>query len=409
LINVAFWYDRPQEYTGGLNYIKNLLVAISLAQDTRIRPYIFVGKNVDVALVEQLQPLATVVQTSVLDRGTAAWFVHKVLFKLLNRQWMVNRLMRKYRIQVVSHAEHVYGRGLPFRLISWIPDFQYLHLPELFPGLDVAAESRRWSKIAAHSDAVVLSSHAALNDFKSFAPPQVLQRVRVLQFVSQPGWINAPGNHAPSLSEVQSAHGFSGRFFFLPNQFWRHKNHRVVFEAIHLLKQRGIDALVLCTGNPRDYRLKDRSYFESLQTYIDANGLRDNIRILGLIPYAEVLLLMRASIAVLNPSRFEGWSSTVEEARSLGQKLVLSNIPVHLEQDPPGASFFSPDDAGALADVLATLWNAPPAVMTSEAQAQCLANLRQRTLQYGRGYIDLVSNVAAGVAVTSRPVSIDAN
>lgn len=38
----------------------------------------------------------------------------------------------------------------------------------------------------------------------------------------------------------------------------------------------------------------------------------------------------------VNPSFYEGWSTTVEEAKSIGVPLLLSDIPVHREH---GASF----------------------------------------------------------------------
>ena len=41
---------------------------------------------------------------------------------------------------------------------------------------------------------------------------------------------------------------------------------------------------------------------------------------------------MCASVALLNPSHFEGWSTTVEEARALGVPMLLSDLDVHLEQ-----------------------------------------------------------------------------
>jgi glycosyltransferase involved in cell wall biosynthesis len=395
MINVAFWYDRPQEYTGGLHYIKNLLFAISMANDGMIEPYVFFGTDIDAAIVEQFAQLATVVRTRVLDRGRLPWLLNRVLFKYFGRLWIVNRVMRTHGIQLVSHAEHLYGRGRPYRLISWLPDFQYLHLPELFPTIDPGTETRRLLKLAGGTDAILLSSRAALEDFRKIAPAKVLARTTVLQFVSQPAWGAADADPALEAQRIEAQYAFEGRFFFLPNQFWSHKNHRVVFEAVNLLKRAGLEILVLCTGNLRDYRLKDNGYADSLRDYIERNSLESNIRILGLIEYRDVLTLMRLSLAVLNPSRFEGWSSTVEEARSMGKKLVLSDIAVHVEQNPPGAAFFSPDDAQVLCDILRRIWLAESEDWSAEVEAKCRFDLCARTLKYGRAYLDLVKRVAA--------------
>ena len=396
MIRVAFWYDRPQEYTGGLHYVKNLLYAVSMANEGTIEPYVVFGSDVDTAVVDQFAQMATVVRTRILERGTLAWLLNRVLFKYFGPLWLVNRVMRKHGIRIVSHAEHVYGHGRPYRLISWLPDFQYLHLPELFPTVDPERETRRLLELAGGSDAVVLSSRAALEDFRRIAPPDILARTSVLQFVSQPAWGDAGADPALEAGRLGAKYGFQGKFFFLPNQFWSHKNHQVVFEAVNLLKRAGLDVLVLCTGNLRDYRLKDNTYAEGLQDYIRENSLEGNIRILGLIEYGDVLALMRSSLAVLNPSRFEGWSSTVEEARSMGKNLILSNIAVHIEQNPPRAAYFSPDDVQALADILGRTWHADPQQWSAELEAQCRADLQARTLKYGRGYVQLVQRVAVG-------------
>lgn len=60
---------------------------------------------------------------------------------------------------------------------------------------------------------------------------------------------------------------------------------------------------------------------------------------------------MMTTNALLNPSRFEGWSTTVEEAKAAGTPMILSDIPVHREQ-APNARFVGQDDAPALADAI---------------------------------------------------------
>ena len=62
--------------------------------------------------------------------------------------------------------------------------------------------------------------------------------------------------------------------------------------------------------------------------------------------------LMKNSIAVINPSLFEGWSSTFEQAKSYGKKIILSNINVHVEQNPNGAEYFHPTNANQLSKIL---------------------------------------------------------
>jgi glycosyltransferase involved in cell wall biosynthesis len=72
-----------------------------------------------------------------------------------------------------------------------------------------------------------------------------------------------------------------------------------------------------------------------------------------MIPYADIAPLMRASVALLNPSTFEGWSTTVEEAKASGVPMLLSDLDVHREQAGEGAEYFDRFSAESLANALA--------------------------------------------------------
>tara|TARA_B110000977_G_scaffold151902_1_gene192846 strand:- start:152 stop:511 length:360 start_codon:yes stop_codon:yes gene_type:complete len=65
---------------------------------------------------------------------------------------------------------------------------------------------------------------------------------------------------------------------------------------------------------------------------------------LGIVNFDELMSLMKFSVAVINPSKSEGWSSTVEQAKSMGKFVLLSNLPVHKEQNPDRSFFFKVND-----------------------------------------------------------------
>lgn len=400
MVKVGFWFDAPIEYSGGLNYLKNLLYALSIVNDGSVQPYVFFSSDVPPDVEAQFSRYATVIRSRVLQRGSAPWFVHKVLYKAFGSMVMINTILKSHGISVLSHVWFVYKGRSPFPIIGWIPDFQYLHLPELFPGLDPDDETRQNRRIIAQSDIVILSSRDAFEDFMRIAPAEHRSRGRVLQFVSQPR--NGAAVTAVSASALEKKYGFEGKFFFLPNQFWAHKNHIVVLRAVSLLKERGIDVLVLCTGNVKDYRIAGSDYVDGLYAFIDAHGLSDHVKILGLIDYGDVLSLMKNSVAVLNPSRFEGWSSSVEEAKSMGKLVLLSRIGVHVEQNPANARYFEPDDAAELAELLARAWAAPVDSSQDEAERNAREALRARTVAFGTAYLDLLRSLPT-VAMRAHP------
>ena len=57
-------------------------------------------------------------------------------------------------------------------------------------------------------------------------------------------------------------------------------------------------------------------------------------------------------MAVINPSTFEGWSSTVEEAKVLCKRVILSNIPPHKEQKVENCYYFGLNDYKKLSKIL---------------------------------------------------------
>ena len=75
-------------------------------------------------------------------------------------------------------------------------------------------------------------------------------------------------------------------------------------------------------------------------------------KILGIVPYNDLMDLMHLSIAVINPSKSEGWSSTVEQAISYNKHLLLSNIGVHKEQNPRYCNYFSPKNYEKLSKLI---------------------------------------------------------
>lgn len=68
-----------------------------------------------------------------------------------------------------------------------------------------------------------------------------------------------------------------------------------------------------------------------------------------MVPRKYVITLMRSCAALINPSFFEGWSSTVEEARAFGVPMLLSDIELHHEQMADEAIYFNPANAKDLA------------------------------------------------------------
>lgn len=189
----------------------------------------------------------------------------------------------------------------------------------------------------------MLSSTSALNDLRRYYPSPK-NGVSVVHFATEPPLTMLAANPL----DIIARFGLPPNYFYLPNQFWRHKNHRVVIDALTILKQRGVHAVVAASGSTDDPR--EPGYFESMMEQVRARGLSTNFRHLGMVPMDHVYALLRASIALINPSEFEGWSTTVEEAKSFDVPMILSDIDVHREQTAGSARYFGTKQPELLAE-----------------------------------------------------------
>ena len=333
----------PSAWLGGLNYFRSLVGALGTTDGEAITSVLLTERRHAKAWGAHF-PGARVAPTRLLERGSPAWALRKGIQVLSGRDLLFQRHLRALGVACLSHSAPL-GSGSSLPVLGWIPDFQHLHLPDCFSAEEAAARTAAYRTICRHCDRVIVSSQDAAKDLVAFHPGAA-ERVRVLHFVP-----DTPGAETlPTLARLQQTYGFTGPYFHLPNQFWKHKNHTVVIEALRILRAAGRPALVLATGTPQDYR--HPGHFEALLAQARSAGVEQDFRVLGVVPYLDMLGLMRASTALLNPSRFEGWSTTVEEARRLGVPALLSDLPVHREQAIPRARYFPPDDPEALAQGL---------------------------------------------------------
>lgn len=378
---------QDRGWLGGISYFRNLLWALYTLPGRTIDPVILTGERTPAYLLDGMPPLP-VHRTALLDRRHPWWCLRKACQAASGTDLMLARYLARKAIAVLSHHNPLGPRaGLP--TLGWIPDFQHLHLPELFSADEIAMRERLFASLCQGSARVLVSSHAACRDLQRRFPAQA-HRARVLQFVANID----PLAPAPPVSELERRYGFRGPYFHLPNQLWQHKNHGVVVQALRILKQRGIEALVLSTGQTVDHR--QPGYGQRLVGSVEEAGLQENFRFLGVVPHGDLAGLMRGAAALINPSRFEGWSTSVEEAKSLNKPILLSDIEVHREQAPPRGVFFAPDDAPALADAMAQALRRPTSPERDAEQARHAGDdLARRRRRFAETYQQIVMELQA--------------
>lgn len=387
-LRIAFVDIVNPGWTAGAHYYTNLFKALQHLDDKR-RPYIVVvvaphqrtaGYDTYRELADEVLELPTSRPASVARRAIRR---AKRSLGVGGPRTPIEMLLNERHVDALFACWMEFGPSFSIPSLGWITDFNHMRRPGTHPAEEERQRDRLFARMATNCSRIVLSSEDARRDFESFSPA-FAHKARVLQFVAQvpagvrdcdPAWICGE-YHLPE------------KFVYLPNQFWVHKNHELVVDALELLQSSRGDVTVVCTGNPADNR--DPLHFARLLSRVARRGLRDNFIVLGWTPHEHTFHLMRQAVAVLQPSLFEGWSTTVEEAKSVGKTIVLSDIPVHREQAPPRALYFDPTDAMGLAERLVEVYDTRLPGPDEELEATAAGALPERTQRYAADFVDVV-------------------
>ena len=355
MVKVGLILSLSKEWLGGVNYFRNLLQAATKYGDGAHSFALIVPPRMDRSLLADFPPAVEVIEAPLLDHHTFSGVSSRLLRKVLGRDDLMAKFLRRHGIDVVTHYNA--GARLPgIPVCSWIPDLQEKHLPEFFSEWELRSRDRGVRKLIKASDKIIFSSRAAADDFCAFYPGHE-DLIEILHFVPM---LTFQPVTSEEREELLAKYHLPEKFFFLPNQYWKHKNHKIVLEALCRLRAQGRDVQVVSTGNTVDYRVP--GWFEKIQAFIREHELASSYHVLGLIPYGDVQKLAAICHAFINPSLFEGWSTTVEEAKYRGKMILLSDLKVHREQAPEYGVFFDPHDAEELAGKMWEMWQQPPPV-----------------------------------------------
>ena len=361
----------PTIWTAGTTYPMALSRALKRTYGSDVALY-FVQRDVlsrsdkDVAELE-----GQVIRINSSREWTPKFVVEYAMSTLLSHDLVGSRVLEENKIDVLFG--HLLRNRYRMPTLSWIPDFQHVRLPQMFSAEERRQRDRIFLKTTRISDRIIVMSESVKGDFKRFAP-EYSHKVRVLPAVSFP----PETVYEREPRSVLALYHLPEKFVYFPGQFWKHKNHDLVFKALAFLKEGGSEVFLVCDGTPEDYR--HRRHFADLLTSVSTLGLRSQVALICSPNQEHVFSLMRQAVCVLNASLFEGFGLTINEAMCLGKRVLLSDIDAHREQNPPKATYFDPNNCKDLAANLYHVWNetAPGPDLQLEKQARQMLSSRSR-------------------------------
>lgn len=323
------------DWNGGINYFNNL---INLLDSNKFEINIIIGFKT-IIKKNKFDKKFKFIKSKLCDPRSLSWFIRKIFFKVFKKDYFLIKFLEKNKFKFLTHSVSL-GNQKKISVVNWIPDLQPFFLNKNFKKKEISKHYNQFLDFYKFSDTLIFSSNTEKKKFKKIFKIKDDNKIKV--FNNIPSLINE--KKIISKKKLFKKFNINKNFFFIPNQFWKHKNHILLFRSIKSLKLKNTQFIF--SGQMDDYR--DLNYIDILKTFIKENDLNNFIKILGNINYSEVVSLIIHSKALINPSNYEGWSTSVEEAKIYKKNLILSDIDTHLEQVKNREFFFKKNNEKSL-------------------------------------------------------------
>ncbi len=271
----------------------------------------------------------------------------------------LGRAIRSHRIELMLYPSPLpesFESGTPF--VIAIHDLQHRLQPE-FPEVSSNGQFELREYLfrngARHATLVLADSEVGREDILNFYEPHgaTPDRVKVLPFLPAV-YLSTPISPEEK-RRVAQKYRLPDRYLFYPANFWPHKNHARIVEAVgRLNSQAGLDVKVVFTGTSSDELA--RKTIGEMRTIARHFDVEDAIHRLGYIEDGDMSALYAGARGLVMPTFFGPTNIPVLEAWACGCPVLTSDIRGIREQVGRAGLLVRPDSVDELANGIRKLW-----------------------------------------------------
>jgi glycosyltransferase involved in cell wall biosynthesis len=243
--------------------------------------------------------------------------------------------------------------GLPY--VMPIHDMQHRLQPE-FPEVSAEGEWERREYVyrngAVHATVVLADSEIGKQDIlDAYGPAVDADRIVVLPVV--------PPHDARDIGDeerlrVRRRYALPPRYVFYPAQFWPHKNHARLVEALGVLKERGVEVHLALSGAPTG-ALREETH-AAMHAAATRASVEAQVHELGYVRDEDMPALYAEAVALTMPTFFGPTNIPPLEAWAFGCPVLTSDIHGVREHSGDAALLVDPRSASAIAEGIEQLW-----------------------------------------------------
>lgn len=344
-------YACTKPFEGGAyQYTRSIIQAMKRIEEkqTGYRVVVYSEDSEWKTVCEEIGVAFIVLKNTLMKKG-AYWFRH--IFKsgiILNWiSYYAHPLWISYRRErldaMIMSGPIVMIKPARVKVLTPIFDLmhRYIDFPETGGGQIGAERDRRYINICNSSDAVLVDSQLGKQQVEECYGDVVdglRTKVHVLPYIA-PDYIYSEGQ------EIQVFH----KYILYPAQFWQHKNHVRLIEAVACLKNKGIVVNLVLTGTEKNNK-------KNIETLIEELSLQSQVRILDYVTNEQLVYLYRHARALAMPTFAGPTNIPPLEALAVGCPMILSNNFSMREQAGDAALYFNPESISEIVDCMEKIW-----------------------------------------------------
>lgn len=238
-----------------------------------------------------------------------------------------------------------YHLGRPY--IVTVHDFQHKYYPEFFTIKEHIMRKIVY-KAGKKAKLVVCESNYVKNDIIRFLRVKE-EKIRVI-ICAPPSYLQEIEIKKNKSIDIKGKYKLSEKYVFYAAQFWYHKNHIKLIEALAIIKEKyGIEIPLVLVGSMKNN-------FQNTMKKIEELKLEHQVRYLGYVPNEDMPYLYKLSTAIIIPTLFESVSMPIWEAFHFGCPVVSSNVCALPEQIGDAGLLFDPHNIEDMAEKIYRIW-----------------------------------------------------
>jgi len=242
-----------------------------------------------------------------------------------------------------------FSNKIPY--IVSMPDLMHKYYPS-FPEYSLKVRIGRnivYKNAAERSILTIVDSQRGADDLNKFFRISK-EKIRVIPYAPA-GYIYKYKNMSLEISEnILKRFNLPERYLFYPAQFWYHKNHIRLVEALKILKDfYKVKIYIVLVGSQKES-------YKRIINFIKKSDIYNQITYLGYVSDKEIVALYKKAVALVYPSLFGPTNIPPLEAMVLGVPVLCSELFSMPDQIGDAGLFFNPFEVKDIADKIYKIW-----------------------------------------------------